>query len=1090
MLSIGKLVLGQQRYYDQQVARGQDDYYSGRGEAPGEWIGAGADTFGLTGRVSADQFTALLSGNDPRNPEAPLTGWRPSKVAALDLTFSAPKSVSVLYAVADAGTAAEIVAAHESAVRASLAWLEHTAVEVRRGAGGQHTLPGAGFIAAAYRHRMSRALDPQLHTHVVAANMTEGPDGRYTALNGTALYRSAKTAGYLYQAHLRAELADRLGLEWGPVHKGAAELRDIPATVLAEFSRRRHEMLDAAAAGGFSLTTKRSAEVAALGTRERKRYGIDTHTWREEIQARAGEHGLTRAAVGQLLDRARNQPLQPNDEHDPTETRHLEDRLAGPVGLTERSNTFDDRAVLQEFAGAATQGARVPTLTARAAAFAARDDVLATAGEQLTTTDLVACERRLIDAAVSRAKTGCGLVPTDQAATAIAAADRPLTAGQHTVLAAVLCSGNGVDVVEALAGTGKTYTAGVLRQVYESAGYEVLGLAPTGRAARELTDDAGIPARTIDRALIDIEEHDRQLPARAVIVLDEAGMAPTRLTARLLEHAAQAGAKVIAIGDSGQLPSVLAGGWLRAVGERIGAQHLTEVMRQQNPAERRALGALHDGSPHRFLAWAVRNDRIQLTASHELHDRAISLWIDSTDPFGIQETVMIARDNDTREQLNEAARQHRRAVGDLSDERTFGSVDIAVGDRVICRDNDARIGVENGTRGTVSRLNTDGIVIETDSGFSRELPARYVADHVEHAYCLTGHGIQGGTMQRAIVVASPSDLTRGWSYSALSRARGETTLLIADSPRHIDDRADVAPDPGFRARDRATILAAVARRMLVRDDQDLAVNQLPASDRAEEPHPEPDQPVSPDREQDHGDKRLASLTARNTYKRLIDLRNQISQTELSLAAIPHRGLERLDELDAKHRETSERLDDHRRQLEALPQPRRRLGRLHDPAFQQRDFLTRAISLDEQQIADLQTARTQQRHSIGDPDRARSERDGLRTQLTVLRRDYTTVREQLVDQTVDRRPDWLTKTLGEPPERATDRAIWDAAARELAGFRLDHDVTDHRAALGPQPSQDRDAQRHWQRAEATLERAQRQLGRQVSTPERDISLGVG
>src|ERR1700758_2326051 len=99
MLSIGKLVVGQQRYYEQQVAQGRDDYYSGRGEAPGEWTGAGARALGLEGRGSAEQLNAPIAGSDPRDPSARLRDGADPKVAALDLTFSAPKSVSVLFAV-------------------------------------------------------------------------------------------------------------------------------------------------------------------------------------------------------------------------------------------------------------------------------------------------------------------------------------------------------------------------------------------------------------------------------------------------------------------------------------------------------------------------------------------------------------------------------------------------------------------------------------------------------------------------------------------------------------------------------------------------------------------------------------------------------------------------------------------------------------------------------------------------------------------------------------------------------------------------------------------------------------------------------
>ncbi len=123
----------------------------------------------------------------------------------------------------------------------------------------------------------------------------------------------------------------------------------------------------------------------------------------------------------------------------------------------------------------------------------------------MTTAELVDCERRLIAAAVGRAGEGAGVVDASLAERAIAAADRPLTAEQAMAVRATVSTGDGVTVIQALAGTGKTYTAGVLREVYESAGYEVLGVAPTGRAARELTEEAGIPARTLERLLIDLE---------------------------------------------------------------------------------------------------------------------------------------------------------------------------------------------------------------------------------------------------------------------------------------------------------------------------------------------------------------------------------------------------------------------------------------------------------------------------------------------------------------------------------------------------------------------------------------------------------
>ncbi len=153
---------------------------------------------------------------------------------------------------------------------------------------------------------------------------------------------------------------------------------------------------------------------------------------------------------------------------------------------------------------------------------------------------------------------------------------------------------------------------------------------------------------------------------------------------------------------------------------------------------------------------------------------------------------------------------------------------------MICRRNDRLIDVDNGMRGTVRHVDGDRVVIDTDSGLVRELPAAYVTEHLEHAYSLTGHGMQGGTVETALVVAAPRDLTAGWSYTALSRARGETRLLIHDH-QLAEDRSEFAPSEQTQTPARSDLLARVQRHMLERDDEDLAIEQLPGAGRADDP---------------------------------------------------------------------------------------------------------------------------------------------------------------------------------------------------------------------------------------------------------------
>ena len=178
MLSIGKVTAHNRDYHERQVAQGRDDYYAGHGEAPGRWAGRVARELGLAGELDREGHAALVDARDPNTGEALLERGANSTVLAYDLTFSAPKSVSVLYAVADDEVSGALIDAHEAAAAAALGHLERCACQVRRGHGGHERQDADGFLGAAYRHRMSRARDPQLHTHFVVCNAARGTDGR------------------------------------------------------------------------------------------------------------------------------------------------------------------------------------------------------------------------------------------------------------------------------------------------------------------------------------------------------------------------------------------------------------------------------------------------------------------------------------------------------------------------------------------------------------------------------------------------------------------------------------------------------------------------------------------------------------------------------------------------------------------------------------------------------------------------------------------------------------------------------------------------------------------------------------------------
>src|SRR3954453_15441816 len=277
MLSIGKLAVGQAGYYLEQaqgsvtragaLRSGVEDYYLGGAEAAGVWTGDGARALGLAGEVDATRLDRVLAGAHPATGD-PLGRVVAGRVPGFDLTFSAPKSVSVLFGIGDDDLRAAIRDAHDQAVADALGYVERHAGMTRRGRGGVHVIAGRGLVAAAFRHRTSRAGDPQLHTHVLVANVLLGADGGWSTLDGRRIYAHAKTAGYLYEARLRAILTRELGVAWGPVRNGIADVGGVPAKVMRAFSRRRADIEAELERRG--ATSAGAARVAALATRRAK----------------------------------------------------------------------------------------------------------------------------------------------------------------------------------------------------------------------------------------------------------------------------------------------------------------------------------------------------------------------------------------------------------------------------------------------------------------------------------------------------------------------------------------------------------------------------------------------------------------------------------------------------------------------------------------------------------------------------------------------------------------------------------------------------------------------------------------------------
>jgi hypothetical protein len=287
------------------------------------------------------------------------------------------------------------------------------------------------------------------------------------------------------------------------------------------------------------------------------------------------------------------------------------------------------------------------------------------------------------------------------------------------------------------------------------------------------------------------------------VIVDEAGMAETRVLAPVLERIEAVGGKAVLIGDPQQLPAVGAGGLFAGIVERHGAIVLKENRRQHDEFERRALECVRAGTGRDYLAFAEQRDR--LVVSEDPVTTKTRLLADWWTRAGndLNGNVMLALRRRDVAELNALARGLMDSHGRLGRDRLrVSGHEFAAGDRIVCLRNSDRLGVKNGTRGTVKRVDREQrlITVSTDRGDLVELGCRYLeAGHVRHAYALTGHAGQGVTVDRAFVLGSGESRLQEWGYVALSRARDETRLYVTGNPmereshfHELDDRDPVA----------------------------------------------------------------------------------------------------------------------------------------------------------------------------------------------------------------------------------------------------------------------------------------------------------
>ena len=428
--------------------------------------------------------------------------------------------------------------------------------------------------------------------------------------------------------------------------------------------------------------------------------------------------------------------------------------------------------------------------------------------DRFTTRDMIETEQRLHRAAEVMAEKERHEVGDRDRETALARAEARglVLSGEQAEALAHITDGRDLGVVVGYAGTGKSAMLGVAREAWEAAGYEVRGVALSGIAAENLESGSGIASRTIASLEHGWGQGRDVLTSRDVLVIDEAGMVGTRQLERVLSHAAEAGAKVVLVGDPQQLQSIEAGAAFRSIFERHGGAEIGEVRRQREDWQRDATRDLATGRTGDAIHAYDSHGMLHEAASRErARDDLIDRWDRDRQASPDRSRIILTHTNDEVRALNEAARERMREAGDLGDDMRLvverGERGFASGDRVMFLQNERGLGVKNGTLGTIEQVSTQSITVLTDDGRSVGFDLKDY-DRIDHGYAATIHKAQGMTVDRTHVLATPGLDAHG-SYVALSRHRDSMDLHYGR-----DDFADENRLVRTLSRDRAKDMAS------------------------------------------------------------------------------------------------------------------------------------------------------------------------------------------------------------------------------------------------------------------------------------------
>ncbi|MBP2631449.1 MAG: TrwC relaxase [Firmicutes bacterium] len=764
----------------------KDDYYTRSSDNADTWQGKLSQCYGQRSQLTAGEFNAALKSMP--NPER----------AAIDLTFSAPKSVSVAM-VLDETKKADMIAAHNKAVTDTLDEIEKNEIETRITKNGITERVKTGNMAAAkFNHYVSRNQDMQLHTHAVILNRTEY-NGKLYAISNENLYENHILYGQLYRNRLAANLQD-MGYKCNLTdnQKGFFELEGIDEATLQHFSSRRAEILEKLKE--WNIDSAGAADRATLLTRSakvNKDLKLLEQSWREQlkdenIQLQKSKVNIKSSAKTEAFDRA---VARLSEKQFAFTAKELE-RAALAEGCTTGMDRENFQTILKK-----SKIVRLESL--------GEDQTI-----YYTTKENIQIEQEIS----KNIKSSVKIKPIGQAKIKLKemakAENLTLNTEQESAVLHIAQAQKQYVAVQGLAGTGKTYMLNAARQLFEENGYKVKGMSFTGKAAEGLQNEALIQSSTLHSFFNKLEKEAGNAPkeltneiknswnfkglkaGKELWIVDEAGMTDNNLILHLQRAAKLKKAKVVLVGDYKQLQPVGTGNaYAKFVqNKEIPVYQLSEILRQKDAKDANLLEAVKEAvSGDIDKSLELLKEHTKEIKSPQKRFKAIAEEYAELSPEAQNETLVLTAKNKDRVFINDQIREKLIKSGQITKGQEIKvtsaqseevSRNFAPNDKIVFLKNDYKLGVRNGQTGKLLTLDSESMTVNSNGQSYKVNLAEY--NSLDHGYCVTTHKAQGMTVDKAIINVDSTQKalnTRNSYYVDVSRARNSVSIYTDDKTK-------------------------------------------------------------------------------------------------------------------------------------------------------------------------------------------------------------------------------------------------------------------------------------------------------------------